>query len=154
VPTSEGGEQRGYDGGKKVRGRKRHIAVDTCGFLLALVVTGAQVDDGRAAPRVVEQLPREAFPRLEVLYADQKFDNYELDYWLHANSVIKVVVQRREDSDPTFKPAKIRWVVERTFAWLKRNRWIECRSRENHPFERNDGLPGADATPAQSYLSD
>ena len=77
VKTTEvGGEERGYDGGKKVKGRKRHIAVDTMGLLLAVAVTAASADDGNAAPEVLWQLDdAEKFPRLEVVYADKKYEN-------------------------------------------------------------------------------
>src|SRR6266566_2080392 len=99
VKTSEGGEQRGYDAHKKIAGRKRHLAVDTLGLLLAVAVTGAQVDDARAAPHVLEQLTRADFPRLQLLWADQKYHNHDLAQWLPK-----------------------RWVIERTFAWLRRYR--------------------------------
>src|SRR5437763_9196217 len=58
VKTTEQGGERGYDGGKKISGRKRHIAVDTLGLLLAVVVTSAAVDDAAAAPQVLRQLAR------------------------------------------------------------------------------------------------
>src|SRR5579884_443658 len=61
VPASEGGEQRGYDAHKKVKGRKRHIVVDTMGLLLAVVVTAASTDDARAAPDVLGLLPEDRF---------------------------------------------------------------------------------------------
>src|SRR5262249_46462590 len=64
VPTTEGGEARGYDANKKVQGRKRHLVVDTLGLLLAIAVTAASVDDARAAPKALEQLEEKEFPRL------------------------------------------------------------------------------------------
>jgi putative transposase len=122
VPTSEGGEQRGFDGGKLIRGRKRHAVVDSFGFLIALVVTAASVDDGRAAPQVLEQLPCEAFPRLESLAADQKYNNIDLDIWLHQHAHFRIDIVQRQDDDPTFRVVPRRWVSERTFAWVKRYR--------------------------------
>ena len=71
----------GYDGGKKITGRKRHIGVDTLGLLLAVVVTGAGVDDAKAAPRVLEQLDAERCPRLQVVWADTKYHNHGLNAW-------------------------------------------------------------------------
>src|SRR5262245_48086429 len=65
VRTASGGQAVGTDGGKKVRGRKRHIAVDTLGLLLAVVITAANVDDARAAQAVFARMPRTGFPRLE-----------------------------------------------------------------------------------------
>src|SRR5262249_39598215 len=67
VPTTEGGEERGYDPAKKVKGRKRHIVVDTMGLVLAVAVTAAHVDDARAAPEAMEQLDKKDFPRLRLL---------------------------------------------------------------------------------------
>jgi putative transposase len=73
VKTTEiGGEDRGYDGGKKIKGRKRHLLVDTLGLLVAVLITGANVDDGTAAPRVMEQVSQEDFPRLQTIFGDNK----------------------------------------------------------------------------------
>ena len=72
VKTTEvGGEDRGYDGGKKIKGRKRHLLVDTLGLLLAVLVTGANVDDGTAAPLLLEQVTQEEFPRLKMIFGDR-----------------------------------------------------------------------------------
>lgn len=67
VKTTELGGVRGYDGGKKIKGRKRHILVDTLGLLLAVVVTQAGLDDAAAAPEIFRQLRPEKFPRLKVV---------------------------------------------------------------------------------------
>ena len=64
VKTTEVGGERGYDGGKKITGRKRHLVVDTLGFLLAVVVTSAAVDDAAAAPEVLKRLNPGTYPRL------------------------------------------------------------------------------------------
>jgi putative transposase len=65
VKTTEvGGEDRGYDGGKKIKGRKRHLLVDTLGLLVAVLVTGAGVDDGVAAPQLLGSITPQDFPRL------------------------------------------------------------------------------------------
>ena len=82
VKTTEVGGVRGYDGGKKVSGRKRHIVVDTMGLLLAVAVTSAALDDGTHAPRVLRKLSATEFPRLCLLWADGKYNNRELDRWL------------------------------------------------------------------------
>jgi putative transposase len=82
VKTAEGGKERGTDGGKKVKGRKRHILVDSLGFLLAVVVTAANVDDARAAQRVFAQVRGRDFPRLRVVFVDGKYHNYDLYDWL------------------------------------------------------------------------
>src|SRR5215470_12959516 len=85
VKTAQGGAEVGTDGGKKVRGRKRHLVVDTLGLLLAVVVTAANVDDARAAQEVFAQMPGADFPRLEVVQADTKYHNHELQRWLRVH---------------------------------------------------------------------
>ena len=72
VKTTEMGGERGYDGAKRIKGRKRHLVVDTLGLLLAIVVTAADVDDGLGAQKVVGKMPPEAFPRLETIFGDNK----------------------------------------------------------------------------------
>jgi putative transposase len=123
VKTTQGGEEVGTDGGKKVRGRKRHIVVDTLGLLLAVVVTAANVDDARAAQQLFALMPGTDFPRLEVVQADNKYNNADLDGWLrvhHRSYWIWVV--SRPPGEQRFIPLRSRWVVERTFAWLGRYR--------------------------------
>jgi putative transposase len=86
VKTKEiGGDERGYDAGKKIKGRKRHLLVDTLGLLIAVVVTGANADDGTAAPRLLEQVCVEAFPRLQTIFGDNKYNNNSLQDWLKGN---------------------------------------------------------------------
>jgi putative transposase len=122
VKTAEGGEERGYDGGKKVTGRKRHIVVDTMGLLLAVVVTAASVDDAEAAKEVLSQIESEAFPRLEVVFADNKYHNYKLYDWLEEHTDYRLCIVRRPAQTNGFVVLPNRWVVERTFAWLGRAR--------------------------------
>jgi putative transposase len=121
--TVKGGE-RGYDGGKKIRGRKRHIGVDTLGLLLAVVVTGAGVDDARAAPRVLEQLDAERCPRLAVVWADSKYHNHDLNAWKADRPELpwRLEIVSRPPGVTGFVLLPKRWVVERTFAWLGRAR--------------------------------
>ena len=122
APASEGGEERGYDAHKKVKGRKRHIVVDTMGLLLAVSVTAASLDDGRAAPDALGQLPEEWFPRLRLVWADRKYHNHELYGWLAEYAHYDLEVVRRPQGAKGFVPVPKRWVVERTLAWLKRYR--------------------------------
>src|SRR3954449_1315872 len=82
VKATEVGGPHGYDGGKQLNGRKRHIVVDTLGLLLAVTVTAAAADDGTAAPEVLKKLNREALPRLKKLWADTKYHNHSLNRWL------------------------------------------------------------------------
>jgi putative transposase len=127
VKTTEVGGERGYDGAKKITGRKRHLAVDTLGLLLAVVVTSAAVDDAVAAPQVLAQLSRRDFPRLQVVWADGKYHNHALDDWLaeqrrKRQHAWRLEVVRRPAGTQGFVPLPKRWVVERTFAWLGRSR--------------------------------
>lgn len=124
VKTTELGGVHGYDGHKKIDGRKRHILVDTLGLLLAVVVTSANVDDGVAASQVVEKLQGEAFPRLTVIFADNKYHNIEFEKWLNGYSHGKwrLEISSRPPDAEGFQPLKIRWVVERSFAWIGRYR--------------------------------
>jgi putative transposase len=123
VKTAEGGQECGTDGGKKVRGRKRHILVDSLGLLIAVVVTAANVDDAQAAQEVFAQVRGRDFPRLEVVFADNKYHNYDLYDWLviHRRPYRLEVVSRPE-GERRFVPLPVRWVVERTFAWQGRYR--------------------------------
>src|SRR5258707_10624649 len=82
VKTTEIGGAAGYDGGKKLKGRKRHIVVDTLGLLLAVAVTAANLDDGTHAARVLERLEVSKYPRLKILFGDNKYNNRTLDRWL------------------------------------------------------------------------
>ena len=122
VAATEGGEARGYDAHKKVSGRKRHVVVDTLGLLLAVVVTGAGVDDARAAPAVLGQLDGESFPRLRLVWADQKYHNHALYGWMAEHTDLDLAIVRRPEGAKGFVLLPKRWVVERTFAWLKRCR--------------------------------
>lgn len=132
VKSAEQGGEQGYDGGKKIKGRKRHISVDTLGMVLAVVVTSAAVDDAAAAPRVLEQLDAEHYPRLEVIWADNKYHNHALNAWIETESSGQWhldIVSRPPDTQG-FVPLAKRWVVERTFGWFGRYR------RHSKDYER------------------
>jgi putative transposase len=124
VKTTELGGARGYDGGKKITGRKRHIVVDSLGLLLAVVVTSAAVDDAAAAPEVFKQLTRREHPRLEVVWADAKYHNHALHRWLarHRSIGWRLDIVRRPREARGFILLPKRWVAERTLAWLGRSR--------------------------------
>jgi putative transposase len=86
VKTTEvGGEERSYDGGKKIKGRKRHLLVDTLGLLMAVLITAAGVDDGAAAPQLLAQIAPQEFPRLTTIFGDNKYHNHKLETWLATN---------------------------------------------------------------------
>jgi putative transposase len=122
VKTTEMGGERGYDGGKKITGRKRHVLVDSMGLLLAVVVTSAAVDDATGAREVLACLESEAFPRLRVVWADNKYHNHALHAWLPENADYNLEIVRRPDGAKGFVLLPHRWMSERTFAWLGRCR--------------------------------
>jgi transposase len=123
VKTTEMGGERGYDGGKKVKGRKRPVVVDSIGLLMAVVVTSAAWDDGVAAPLVLAQLRAADYPRLQVLLGDNKYRSHTLRNWMkRRETAYRIEVRQRPDNAQGFVPIKGRWVVERTFAWLGRYR--------------------------------
>jgi putative transposase len=83
VKTAEmGGRERGYDGGKKVKGRKRHLLVDTLGLLMIVLITSAGLDDGVAAPKLLQLIEPKDVPRLETICADHKYHHHALHPWM------------------------------------------------------------------------
>jgi putative transposase len=129
--TEQGGADRGYDGGKKVSGRKRHILVDSLGMLLAVLVTSAGVDDAAAAQDLMAQVDSEAFPRLRTVYGDNKYHNYALYEWMDEHVKYRLHIVRRPEDAEGFVTLPQRWLVERTFAWLGRSRRLykDCEKR-------------------------
>ena len=131
VKTTELGGEHGYDGGKKISGRKRHILVDTLGLLLGVVVTTATLDDGVAAPQLLQRITPTDYPRLQKLWGDNKYHNHTLRAWLSVNRPAwNLEIKTRPADAEGFKPIPKRWVVERTFAWNGR-----CR-RHSKDYER------------------
>jgi putative transposase len=132
VKTTEMGGPRGYDGGKKVHGRKRHLVVDTQGFVLHARVHAADAHDRRAAEGVLDGLGRR-FPTIACLFADTAYQG--LGPWLEGQLGWQLAIVKRPsrwvwapvDQPPPVVPGGFqvlpkRWIVEGTFAWLGRNR--------------------------------
>ena len=131
VKATEAAEDRGYDGGKKITGRKRHIIVDTLGLVLVVLVTVASADDGTTAPEVLARLTAEHLSRWELLWGDGKYRNDHLDGYLErAGARYRIQVVSRPPGSVGFVKLPHRWVVERTFAWLGRYR------RNSRDYER------------------
>ena len=129
--TTAVGGVRGYDGAKKVTGRKRHVFVDTLGLLLAVTVTAASVDDAAGVPPLVAQVAPETVPRLTKVWADAKYHNYGLKSWLEKERPSwDLEVVSRPAGAKGFVLLPKRWVVERTFSWIDR-----CR-RHSKDYER------------------
>jgi putative transposase len=123
VKTTEVGGEKGYDGGKRLKGRKRHLVVDTLGLLLAVAVTAANLDDGTHAKRVLSKLDRSKYPRLEVVYADTKYRNKKLDKWLaQTEAPYRIEVSSKGKDEKGFVPIRLRWRVEQGIACLNRFR--------------------------------
>lgn len=124
ILTSEGGQGRGFDMGKRTRGRKRHLVVDTLGLLLVVMVTSASVQDRHGGKQILQRLAAR-FSSIALVWADagyaNRIDNH-LVTW--ADKAINVVLQivKRSDDLKGFQVLPRRWVVERTFGWLIRNR--------------------------------
>jgi putative transposase len=122
--TEAGGPERGFDGGKRVRGRKRHILVDSIGLLLAVVVHAANTQDRKGARQVLSVLER-AFRNLTLIWVDSGYRSTPLQEWvrrLRPSPPLRLEVVRRCEEQKGFAVLPRRWVVERTFGWLGRHR--------------------------------
>lgn len=128
--TDVGGDERGYDAGKKVTGRKRHIAVDTLGLILAVVVHAASCQDYDGARVVLMQL-KENFKRLKVIFADSAYGRNALPDWVKTTMGWILQTILRPVGVKGFVILPKRWIVERTFSWLARWR------RHSKDYERN-----------------
>ncbi len=111
---------RGYDAGKKINGRKRHIAVDTCGLLLAILVTGAGVQDRDGARPLLWAL-HACFPGIRLLWADSGYAG-KLVGWATEQLHLTVQIVAKLAGQTTFVVQHRRWAVERTFSWINRCR--------------------------------
>jgi putative transposase len=133
VKTTDVGGERGYDGGKKINGRKRHLIVDTLGLLLAVVVHPADWQDQDGAVLVFQALAliRTKFRRLRVIFADSAYGRSGLPGWVqtHFGWLLQTVL--RPVGLKGFQVLPKRWIVERTFAWLSKYR------RHSKDYERN-----------------
>ncbi len=131
VKGSEAGGPRGYDGGKKINGRKRHLVVDTMGLLLVVLVTSANADDGTTAPEVLKRLSPNHTSRLDEIRGDRKYNNRTLDAYLKkSNAGYRITVIERPAGVTGLVHLPYRWVVERTNAWVGKYR------RNSKDYER------------------
>jgi putative transposase len=119
VKTTEAGGPKGYDAGKKISGRKRHVLVDTLGLLWSVVVLPANIQDFDAAPEVIRQAAGR-LPRLAKVWADAMYRAFAV--WVAANCrwVLEIVTGRPQAK--RFEVQPMRWIVERTFGWFGRYR--------------------------------
>ncbi len=121
IRTAEGGEERGYDAGKKITGRKRHLAVDTLGMVLAVVVHAANCQDQDGAGWVMERL-NDKFCRLKVIFGDVAYGRDGLPDWVKNSFGWILQTVLRPVGVKGFIVLPKRWIIERTFAWLLRYR--------------------------------
>ena len=121
VKTTEVGGEVGYDAGKKIKGRKRHIVVDTLGHLIEVVVHAARIQDRAGAKLVFAKLSPATKDALRKLWADGGYAGALID-WVceHLDAILEIV--KRDPEQSGFQLLPRRWVVERTFAWFGRYR--------------------------------
>ncbi|MFI9616741.1 IS5 family transposase [Streptomyces sp. NPDC052023] len=115
-----GADSRGYDGGKQINGRKRHVVVDTLGLLLGVMVTAADVGDRTAAQVLLAQVAA-AHHRLALVWADGGYTGSLVEHCLAALALVLAIVKRSDDMRG-FVVLPKRWIVERLFAHLMRSR--------------------------------
>ena len=120
VKTTEQGGERGYDAGKKINGRKRHLVVDTMGLLLGVMVHHAGMQDRDGAKSVLAAI-KGRFGRLALIWADSAYAG-QLVGWVHRQLRWVLEIVKRNPSSQGFEVLPKRWIVERTLGWLSRNR--------------------------------
>jgi transposase len=121
VKTTEAGGPRGFDAGKCIKGRKRHILTDTNGLLVAAIVHAADIQDRDGAPTLLASM-RTTFPWLRHVFADGGYAGPKLEAALSKLGKWTLEIIKRSDAAKGFELLPRRWVVERTIAWLNRNR--------------------------------
>ncbi|MCQ9148479.1 MULTISPECIES: IS5 family transposase [Brucella/Ochrobactrum group] len=121
VKSTESGGIRGFDAGKKINGRKRHIVVDTLGLMVGLVIHSAGIQDRDGAPDVLKTILKR-WPWLRHIFADGGYAGPKLKNRLEKVGKFTLEIVKRSDHAEGFKLLPRRWVVERTFAWLGRCR--------------------------------
>jgi putative transposase len=120
VKTTAEATEVGYDGGKKIKGHKRHIITDTCGNLLKVVVSAAGLSDNEGGKKIIDKV-KSAFPTLKKIWAD---GNYKGQFIIYVQEELGAILEqvKRAAGQKGFQVLPRRWVVERTFAWIDRSR--------------------------------
>ena len=148
VKTTEVGGEHGYDAGKKINGRKRHIVVDTMGLILAVTVHAASLQDQDGALLVLAVVHglRSRFRRLKVIFADSAYARNDLPARVKASFKWVLQTVLRPVGSKGFVVLPKRWIVERTFGWLGRYR------RHSKDYERNTASSEAMIYAAMSHM--
>jgi putative transposase len=122
VKTTEVGGEHGFDGAKKVNGRKRHILVDTMGNLLSVLSHAANIGERAGGEALLLKVPEKLWSRLEKILADGGYEGAVFQQWVEQTFGVAFEIALRPTKAKGFILVPIRWVVERTFAWLGRYR--------------------------------
>lgn len=138
VKTTEVGGAHGFDGAKKVNGRKRHILVDTMGNLLKVLAHAANIGERVGAEQLLLEVPEKLWSRLEKILADGGYEGADFQAWIQQTFDVELEISLRSTSKRGFVPVPIRWVVERTFAWLGRYRRLS--KDYEHLTENSEGM--------------
>jgi putative transposase len=139
IKTATQGTAVGFDGNKKIKGRKRHVLVDTLGLLLAVVVTSASADDRVGLRMLIESYWATGLKRLRHLWVDGGYRAEWLRQWVWGmKQTHKITLEVVDKTGPGFQVLPRRWTVERTFAWLLNYR-RHSRDYEGHP-ENSEAL--------------
>lgn len=133
VKTTEQGIENGYDAGKKIKGRKRHIIVDSMGLLMAVIVHTANIQDRDGAKLVLLTILKR-YPKLKLVWAEGAYRG-KLIRWVEEILGLKLEIIKRNDSVQGFEVQPRRWVVERTFSWISRNRRL---SKDYEKFSKKE----------------
>lgn len=124
VKTTEAGGTRGFDGGKNVNGRKRHVITDTAGNLLEVVVNAANTQDRAGAKAVIAKLSAQTLASIKQIWADGSYSGEPFAQWIRETLQATLEIASRPPNAKGFVVVPVRWVVERTLAWLNRYRCL------------------------------
>lgn len=117
VKSFNKGQERGFDGGKLVKGRKRHILVDTLGLVLGVVVSAANTGDRDGLKLLLNKIPKKITKYLELIWADGGYTG-EITEWVATAFQLVLSIVKRLPEQVGFKLLPKRWMVERTFGWF------------------------------------
>jgi transposase len=151
VKTTESGGPRGYDAAKKITGRKRHVVTDTAGLMVGVAVHPADIQDRDGAGLVLATI-HDLHPWLRHLFADSVYNGPNLRAALGKFGDWTIEVVRRTTAAAGFQPLPRRWVVERTLAWLNRNRRLGKGLRGDARQRHNLGLHRLREPPHQEIV--